>query len=130
MVCPSDYAYTIFRSSRDEAKDLSDEITKHLRTFGKERKLKSWEVPQKVILLHEIWTSDNQALTGTGKKNRTVLLRKHASALRSLYEGDFKQIETLDPELTSLLLSILGNHSPIEVFDIQNFTLQIVFAQD
>uniref|UniRef100_A0A0N4ZQ01 long-chain-fatty-acid--CoA ligase n=1 Tax=Parastrongyloides trichosuri TaxID=131310 RepID=A0A0N4ZQ01_PARTI len=65
-------------------KTLIDAFTNELMTFGK-NKLEKFEIPKKIFLCHEPWTSANGLMTEALKLKRNVIEKRFKKEIDSMY---------------------------------------------
>lgn len=64
---------------------IVDHVQKALKAVCKEKKLVAFEIPEKVALISELWTPENEMLTAAMKLKRPVIAEKHKEQIQKLY---------------------------------------------
>ena len=66
-------------------KDVIAAVVKDVAATCKAAKLSKFEIPEKVVLIEELWTPENDMLTAVQKLKRREIVAKHKAAIDSVY---------------------------------------------
>ena len=66
-------------------KDVIAAVVTDVAATCKAAKLSKFEIPEKVVLIEELWTPENDMLTAVQKLKRREIVAKHKAAIDSVY---------------------------------------------
>lgn len=83
-------------------KEVIDFYMKEIKSLGKTCGLQSFQIPQKIYLVDDEWTSENNLLTSTNKLIRRNIYEKYKDIIEELYnEDDSNDLENTIKSLLS-----------------------------
>ena len=90
LVCPAEPALKGIAGGKSLAEACKDPevikaVTADVKKACKEGNLAKFEIPDKVILIDDLWTPDNDMLTAVNKLKRKSIEEKHASEIAAVY---------------------------------------------
>lgn len=75
-----------FKTESKEYRILSEHLLSEIKLLGKNNGLNSFEIPKRLIILHNALTTDNKLLTPTLKLKRSTVRQKFRDQINALYD--------------------------------------------
>ena len=90
LVCPAEPALKALAKGKELAEACKDQavidaVTADVKKACKEGNLAKFEVPERVILIDDLWTPDNDMLTAVNKLKRKSIEEKHKAQIDAIY---------------------------------------------